>query len=254
MTIVLASTIGLPYKEWLAYRRLGIGGSDASVICGINRWKSPVELWMEKTGQHPEYGPCVFEAKTASAFKADEWDDAIPDEYQLQIQHYMSVTGYKGTYIAVLIGGNTFKWFFIKRDDDLIDKLIHLERDFWRGVQEKVPPPLDGSDASARFIGERFPNSVPLSRIDLPVDAADLLRQYDAAGEKVEHYAGLKQEAENLLKQLMGEHEVGTAGERVLTWKSVTQERLDSKAFKAKHPKLFRRYANKTSHRRFAVN
>lgn len=30
-----------------------IGGSDASVVCGISRYKSPVELWMEKTGQLP---------------------------------------------------------------------------------------------------------------------------------------------------------------------------------------------------------
>ena len=60
--------------------------------------------------QHPEFGPCIFEAKTATAYKAGEWEDTIPDEYQLQIQHYMAVTGYRGAYIAVLIGGNTFRW------------------------------------------------------------------------------------------------------------------------------------------------
>ena len=149
---VLASTEGMPYAEWLEQRKKGIGGSDASVVCGINRYKSPVELWMEKTNQipakeageaaywgtqlealvraeftkrtgievthtmqllqsvehpfmlanldgvceHPELGPCIFEAKTASAYKAREWENGIPDEYQLQIQHYMAVTGYRG--------------------------------------------------------------------------------------------------------------------------------------------------------------
>ena len=48
---VLVSTEGMSYSDWLDYRRRGIGGSDASVICGINRYKSPVELWMEKTNQ-----------------------------------------------------------------------------------------------------------------------------------------------------------------------------------------------------------
>lgn len=43
-------------------------------------------------------------------YKDGEWENSIPAEYMLQIQHYMAVTGYKGTYIAVLIGGNTFKW------------------------------------------------------------------------------------------------------------------------------------------------
>ena len=50
---VLVSTENMPYEEWLEYRKQGIGGSDASVVCGINRYKSPVELWLDKTGQLP---------------------------------------------------------------------------------------------------------------------------------------------------------------------------------------------------------
>ena len=46
---ILVSTEDMPYADWLEYRKQGIGGSDASVVCGINRYKSPVELWMEKT-------------------------------------------------------------------------------------------------------------------------------------------------------------------------------------------------------------
>jgi len=84
--------------------------------------------------EHPDYGTCVFEAKTASAYKSVEWDGAIPDEYVLQIQHYLSVTGYKGAYIAVLIGGNSFRWKFVERDEELIAILIQLERDFWECV------------------------------------------------------------------------------------------------------------------------
>ena len=49
----LASTVDLSYEDWLEYRKQGIGGSDASVVCGISRYKSPVELWMEKTDQLP---------------------------------------------------------------------------------------------------------------------------------------------------------------------------------------------------------
>lgn len=43
---VLVSTENMSYADWLEYRKQGIGGSDASVVCGINRYKSPVELWM----------------------------------------------------------------------------------------------------------------------------------------------------------------------------------------------------------------
>lgn len=309
MAIILASTENMAYDEWLNWRKKGIGGSDASVVCGINHYKSPVELWMDKTNQlpyqeageaaywgtqledlvkaeftkrtgievkqakqllqseehpfmlanldgeciHPTHGKCVFEAKTASAYKVGEWDDAIPDEYILQVQHYMAVTGYKGTYIAVLIGGNTFRWKFIERDEELISMLIQLEGDFWDHVQAAVSPPLDGSEASAKFLNERFPNSVPKSKIELPDTAVELIRQYEAASENVNQYTEQKQEAENLLKQMLGDSEIGTAKDWAITWKSVSQERLDSKTLKAEHPVLYKKYANKTSYRRFSV-
>ena len=51
---VLVSTQDMPYADWLEYRKQGIGGSDASVGCGISRYKSPVELWMNKSGQLPD--------------------------------------------------------------------------------------------------------------------------------------------------------------------------------------------------------
>ena len=309
MAIVLAHTSDLSYEEWLDCRRLGIGGSDASIVCGINKYKSPIELFMEKTGQmpyqeageaaywgtqleslvrneftkrtgievipvnqilqseshdfmlanidglcqHPIFGDCIFEAKTASAYLSGEWSDNIPDAYILQVQHYMAVTGFKGAYIAVLIGGNTFKWKFVERDEELISMLVQLEAEFWHGVQNNVPPPLDGTEASAKFINERFPDSKPLTTIDLPSTADSLIQQYDSACEQLELLTERKKEAENLLKQMMGDHEMGTVGERIITWKTVMQERLDSKTLKAEHPTLYKKFANKTSHRRFSI-
>lgn len=38
-------------EAWLKTRNLGIGGSEASVIVGLNKWKSSFQLWLEKTGQ-----------------------------------------------------------------------------------------------------------------------------------------------------------------------------------------------------------
>lgn len=39
------------HKKWLKVRNMGIGGSDAAVIMGLNPYKSPYQLWLEKTGQ-----------------------------------------------------------------------------------------------------------------------------------------------------------------------------------------------------------
>lgn len=37
-------------SEWLAFRNEGVGGSDVASIMGISRYRSPVEVWMEKRG------------------------------------------------------------------------------------------------------------------------------------------------------------------------------------------------------------
>ena len=42
----------------------------------------------------------VFEAKTANTFVAHDWELDVPEIYQLQVQHYMAVTGFTGTYIV----------------------------------------------------------------------------------------------------------------------------------------------------------
>ena len=201
----------------------------------------------------PDVGTCIFEAKTASAYKTGEWEDAISDEYMCQIQHYMAVTGYKGTYIAVLIGGNMFRWKFVERDEELISMLIELETAFWNYVQDRTPPPLDGSEASAKFLSKRFPDSIPKSQIELPDMAADLLAQYDEAIEQLEAVTEQKQRAENLLKEMLGDNEIGTAGDRIITWKSISQERLDSKTLRAEHPALCKKYTSTTSYRRFTI-
>lgn len=39
------------HEKWLAVRNMGIGGSDASVIMGLNSYKSPYQLWLEKIGE-----------------------------------------------------------------------------------------------------------------------------------------------------------------------------------------------------------
>ena len=131
--------------------------------------------------------------------------------------------------------------------------LIRLEGEFWDCVQSNTPPPIDGSEASAEFLNKRFPDSIPRSTIELPGDAVTLILRYDAACEQLERITEQKSEAENRLKEMLGEHEAGVAGGRVITWKSITQERLDTKALKAERPSLFKRYANKTSYRRFSV-
>jgi len=49
--LVLASTDGMLEHEWLELRKQGLGGSDAATAMGLSPWKSPMQLYLEKTGE-----------------------------------------------------------------------------------------------------------------------------------------------------------------------------------------------------------
>jgi len=63
----LVGTKTLPREEWLAIRKRGIGSSDAAAAVGLNPYKSPLELWLEKTDREenlPKIDPQDEESPT----------------------------------------------------------------------------------------------------------------------------------------------------------------------------------------------
>ena len=232
---VVVKTKELSRSEWLKYRTKGIGGSDVSIIAGINPFKSVHQLWLEKTGQiEPEeqgseythFGTllepivrkeftertgikvrqkhmllqseeypfmfadldgvinedgemCIFEAKTASAYKQETWEEGVPAPYILQVQHYMAVTGAKKTYIAALVGGNHFFWHEIPRDEEMIGKIIAMEKYFWEThVVGGVEPIPDGSEATTNYFNSKFSSSNGQT-IELPQEALSVCDEFD---------------------------------------------------------------------------
>ena len=55
----LVKTQQLSREDWLQVRQQGIGSSDAAAAVGLSPYKSPLQLWVEKTGQarFPEPDP-----------------------------------------------------------------------------------------------------------------------------------------------------------------------------------------------------
>lgn len=48
-----ASTANITHDQWLAYRRTGLGGSDAGAIMGVSPYKSAYAVWADKLGALP---------------------------------------------------------------------------------------------------------------------------------------------------------------------------------------------------------
>lgn len=50
----LVSTSNISYEEWLRYRKFGIGGSDAGAICGLNPYRTAIQVYFDKTSDAVE--------------------------------------------------------------------------------------------------------------------------------------------------------------------------------------------------------
>ena len=70
-------TKNMSREDWLQLRRTSIGGSDVATILGFNKYKSPYQLWLDKTGQieidasdpsEAAYWGNVFEKTVAEEF------------------------------------------------------------------------------------------------------------------------------------------------------------------------------------------
>lgn len=206
------------HEKWLAERRKGIGGSDASAILGLNPYKTNIQLWEEKTGRRSEddsisnldcvkYGKAaeeplrmlfeldypqykvehsefkiyrnpmyafiagtldgaltdkttgrrgVLEVKTTeilSSMQKEKWrDDHIPDNYYIQILHYLLATGFDFVILKAQLkyqyGDNvriSVKHYKIEREEvkDDLDMLLKEEVKYWREhVEKDKRPPM----------------------------------------------------------------------------------------------------------------
>lgn len=204
------------------------------------------------TGWDREYA--ILECKTTSARRRGEWDEGVPDEYHLQVQHYLAVTGYDVAYLAVLIGGQEYREIRIERNDALISRLVELEASFWERVQRRDPPPVDGSEASSELLDRLYPEVQARSRVALPLEARAWIEQYREAATVEREAARRREEAANRIKALLGEAEVGLiAGEPVVSWKQVTRRSIDAKALRAELPEVADRFTVQSTYRTFRL-
>lgn len=195
----------------------------------------------------------IFEAKTASAYKIDQWEGGIPKEYMYQLQHYMAVTGYHKAYIAALVGGNRFIIHEVYEDKEMIRNIVEMEKEFWqKNVMEGIEPDADGSEATTDYLADIYSESNGKA-IELPKEAVELCRQYDELSSELDNLKMMKSEAENRLKTMLGNNETGIVEDRTIRWKQISQTRLDSKLLKQEQADLYEKYAKTTSYRRFEV-
>jgi len=304
----LISTRNLSHEDWLRYRKLGIGGSDAGAICGLNPYVTAMQVYQDKTsddtddidneamrqgrdleeyvaqrfieatGKKVRKANAIFykedhpfmlanvdrlivgedaglECKTASPYMIDKWKNGeIPMHYQIQCHHYMAVCDTQAWYIAVLIYGKEFKFHKIERDEEIIENLIQIEKDFWkRNVVPHILPDPDGSKTADAVIASYF-KGTSSAPILLPSSFNGKLERRQALISSIDEMEREKRLIEQELKLYMGEAETAENGQYRVSWKPVDSIRVDGNKLKEERPEIFAKYQKTIHSRRFTIN
>lgn len=181
----------------------------------------------------------IVEIKTARTDRdwGEPGSDQVPQEYLLQVQHYMIVTGFQVADVAVLIGGSDFRLYEVPADRELQDMMIAAEADFWRRVQAGDPP----EPASLKDAQEKYGRASRAEAVEADAVIAGYLDGLAKLSAQIEDLQAQADERKAKVMAYMAERDTLTiAGRIAVTWKQQAgARRFDSTAFKAAHPALY---------------
>jgi putative phage-type endonuclease len=169
--------------------------------------------------------------------------DDVPDDYAIQVQHGMAVTGLQRCDVAVLIGGSDFRVYTVERDDKLIADLIAAEAAFWARVERRDPPPPRTYTEAQRLWGRASPPRVPVYATD---EAEAAYRELLSVRDQLAELERRKEELQAILCAEMadrGDTLIGASGQPIATWTVVKpRESFDARTFATDHPDLHAAY------------
>lgn len=86
----LINTKNMSRDEWLAWRNMGIGGSDAATILGLNPYGTPFGLYLEKRGEieAEEAGEAAYWGTQLEEILAQEFKKRNPD-FRVQRNNFL---------------------------------------------------------------------------------------------------------------------------------------------------------------------
>ena len=193
-----------------------------------------------------------LECKTASALTRTKYDRGdIPASYYAQCMHYMAVTGLDRWYIAILVMGKGFYTYTVERDEKEIEMLVNIEEAFWDSVVNRKEPEIDGSQSTSDTIAMLYPDSDG-EAIDIP-GLEDDAAMLDDIAKRIKELDVLKKQYENSIKDAMKDAEMCDTGNALVTWKTVTSGRLDTKKLREEMPDIYEKYVKVSSSRRFTM-
>lgn len=109
---------GISHDEWLQERAKGIGSSEVGTILGVNKYETPLELWMRKTGRAP----------------AKEMSEAMDMGHLLE---EAAATKFARETGATIKRGTAGDWLAVDNDRDFLR--VSPDRLYWEAGQTHRP-------------------------------------------------------------------------------------------------------------------
>lgn len=195
-----------------------------------------------------------LECKTTNSYAKSDWEEGIPLHYEIQCLHYMAVTGATHCYIAVLIGNGQFIWREIKRNEEVIQNLIQIEKAFWENhILTQTPPDPDGTDEYTEILRDKYKITIPES-IELDeATFAEKLERHDVVKALIADLEKEKKQIEQEIQVSMQDHEIATLGDRKITWRLQNRNTVDTKRLKDELPDIHSKYLKTNTIRVFRI-
>lgn len=194
----------------------------------------------------------VLELKTTTSHRMKSLDYQIAPEYFYQIQHYLAITGFEQGYLQIYERDTCefLEPMIVDRADDLIIDNMNKLIEWWQVhmIEGKRPAPINGEDMLILY-----PDSTD-GAVEATPGAYALYTELNQVRDRKDELETREEYLKTRLKEKLGESErLVCGGKTLISWKSSTQNRLNTSEFRKDHPELYRKYIKQTKTRRFTV-
>ena len=183
-------------------------------------------------------GEGVLEIKTSR----QSWPDGVPEAYQVQVQHYLAVTGAPWAVVAVLFGNFDTAEYTVAADPALQAALLDLGRAFWARVQRQDPPPLDGSEAARAWLLARYTPATRPAPVVLDPALVPVAARYVAVSQELKALQAERDALGVQLRAAIGDAPAVVTPTHRLTWVRSTATHVDLDGLRRDHGDVVAQY------------
>lgn len=194
----------------------------------------------------------VLELKTTTSQRMKSLDGELPREWYIQVIWYLGISRYSKAFIQVYLR-DTCEFLepqIIDPNPELFEqmtqKLVHWWQTYMEG-EGRRPEPVNGEDALLLYS-----DSNPEQVVEITPAGYALYQELSQVRDRKADLIKQEEYLKTKLKEKLGKAErLVCGGKNLVSWKSQSSTRLDSKAIRRDHPEFYKQYSKTTNTRRF---